>query len=114
MPAGISLGVLAALLTFIPNIGPLAALPQMLLAVNVGTQTVLYVLLFNVNLQTVESYLITPLVQRHELSLPPILTIAAARHGRFGWNDRRNDGSTVGGRGNGAGIDVVRPGPIGG
>ncbi|MGB7327305.1 MAG: AI-2E family transporter [Rubripirellula sp.] len=78
IPLPVSLGVLAALFTFIPNIGPLlAAVPQMLLAVNVGTQTVLYVLLFNVILQTVESYLITPLVQRHELSLPPILTIAA-------------------------------------
>lgn len=78
VPLSMSLGVLAALLTFIPNIGPLiAALPQMLLAVNVGSQTVLYVLLFNVILQTIESYLITPLVQRHEVSLPPILTIAA-------------------------------------
>ncbi len=78
VPLAISLGVLAALLTFIPNLGPLlAAIPQMLLAVNGGTQIVLYVLLFNVVLQTVESYLITPLVQRHEVSLPPILTIAA-------------------------------------
>ncbi len=78
IPLPISLGILAALLTFIPNIGPLlAAVPQMLLAINVSTQAVLYVLLFNVILQTVESYLITPLVQRHEISLPPILTIAA-------------------------------------
>lgn len=78
IPLPITLGVLAALLTFIPNIGPLlAAVPQMLLAVNVGSQTVLYVLLFNVIMQTVESYLITPIVQRHEVSLPPILTIAA-------------------------------------
>ncbi len=78
VPLPISLGVLAALLTFVPNIGPLmAAVPQMLLATNIGTQTVLYVLLFNIVLQTVESYLISPLVQRHEVSLPPILTIAA-------------------------------------
>ncbi|TWU38813.1 hypothetical protein Q31b_38910 [Novipirellula aureliae] len=78
VPLPISLGVLAALLTFIPNIGPLlAAVPQMLLAIDVGTQAVVYVLMFNVLLQTVESYLITPLVQRHEVALPPILTIAA-------------------------------------
>ncbi len=78
IPLPMSLGVIAALLTFIPNFGPLlAAVPQMLLAVNGGTQTLVYVLLFNVILQTVESYLITPLVQRHEVSLPPILTIAA-------------------------------------
>lgn len=74
----ITLGVLAALLTFIPNIGPLlAAIPQMLLAVNVGPQMVLYVLMFNVVLQTFESYLITPIVQQREVSLPPVLTIAA-------------------------------------
>ncbi len=78
VPLPISLGVLAALLTFIPNIGPLlATIPQMLLAVNLGTQMVLYVLLFNVVLQTIESYLITPIVQQQEVSLPPILTIAA-------------------------------------
>ncbi len=78
VPLPVSLGILAALLTFIPNIGPLlAAVPQMLLAINAGSQTVLYVLMFNVILQTVESYLITPLIQRHEVSLPPILTITA-------------------------------------
>lgn len=71
-----SLGVLAALLTFIPNIGPvLAAIPQALLALNVGTSTVVYVIVFNIALQTFESYLITPLIQRYEVSLPPALTI---------------------------------------
>lgn len=78
IPLPASLGILAALLTFIPNIGPLlATVPQMILALNVGAQAVLFVLLFNLILQTVESYLITPIIQRHEVALPPILTIAA-------------------------------------
>lgn len=78
VPLPITLGAIAAILTFIPNLGPLlAAIPQVLLALNVGTSTALYVLLFNVGLQTVESYLITPMIQRHEVTLPPILTIAA-------------------------------------
>ncbi|TWU25130.1 hypothetical protein Pla52o_14280 [Novipirellula galeiformis] len=78
VPLPIALGVLAALLTFIPNIGPLLAMiPQLLLAVNVDTNTVLYVLIFNIALQGIESYLITPMIQRQEVSLPPILTIAA-------------------------------------
>lgn len=78
VPLAFSLGVLAAFLTFIPNIGPLlAAIPQMLLAVNLGTQTVIYVLVFNVALQMIESYLITPMIQQHEVSLPPVLTIAS-------------------------------------
>lgn len=78
VPLPLSLGVLAAFLTFIPNIGPvLAAVPQALLALQVGTNTVLYVILFNLALQTVESYMITPIVQRYEVTLPPALTIFA-------------------------------------
>ncbi|MFG0255704.1 MAG: AI-2E family transporter [Rhodopirellula sp. JB053] len=78
IPLPVTLGVLAALLTFIPNFGPLlAALPQVLLALNVGTDTVVYVVVFNLALQGIESYVITPMIQRHEVTLPPILTIAA-------------------------------------
>lgn len=77
VPLPVALGVLAALLTFIPNIGPiLAAVPQALLALEVGTTTVLYVILLNVALQAVESYVVTPVVQRYEASLPPALTIS--------------------------------------
>jgi len=71
-----TLGVVAGLLTFIPNIGPiLAAVPQALLALQVGTETALYVILFNIALQAVESYLFTPLIQKFEVQLPPALTI---------------------------------------
>ena len=78
VPLPIPLGVLAALLTFVPNIGPvLAAVPQALMALQSGTQTVLYVILFNIALQTVESYLITPMIERYQVTLPPAVTIAA-------------------------------------
>src|SRR6056297_290142 len=78
VPLPVTLGVVAALLTFIPNIGPLlAAVPQILLALNVDASTAVYVLVFNVLLQGVESYLITPMIQRHEVTLPPIATISA-------------------------------------
>ncbi|MEZ6089815.1 MAG: AI-2E family transporter [Pirellulaceae bacterium] len=78
VPLPITLGVVAALLTFIPNFGPiLAAVPQVLLAINVDTNTAIWVIAFNIALQGVESYLLTPMIQRHEVSLPPILTIAA-------------------------------------
>lgn len=78
VPLPVTLGLVAAFLTFIPNLGPvLAALPQVLLALNVGSNVVLYVIIFNLVLQGVESYLITPIIQRHEVSLPPILTITA-------------------------------------
>ena len=76
VPLAVTLGVLAALLTFIPNIGPiLAAIPQALLALNVSTQTALYVIAFNIGLQVVESYLITPIIERYQVTLPPAVTI---------------------------------------
>lgn len=78
VPLPVTLGALAAFFTFIPNVGPLlAALPQVLLALNVGTNVALYVIIFNLVLQGVESYIITPLIQKHEVSLPPIVTITA-------------------------------------
>ena len=76
MPLPITLGVLSAILTFIPNIGPvLAAVPQSLLALKFGPMMVVYIILFNIALQTVESYFVTPIVQQHEADLPPALTI---------------------------------------
>ncbi len=78
VPMPITLGVVAALLSFVPNVGPLMAIiPQSLLAMKVGTDTVLYVILFNIGMQTVESYLLTPIVQQYEVSLPPVMTIVA-------------------------------------
>ncbi len=76
VPLAIPLGVVAALLTFIPNLGPVvAAIPQVLLALQIGTDTAVYVIVFNIALQAVESYLITPIVQQIEVSLPPALVI---------------------------------------
>ena len=78
VPLPLALGVLAALLTFLPNLGPLIAIvPQALLAMQVGLETAVYVMVFNLVLQTVESYLFTPLIQQHEANLPPALTILA-------------------------------------
>jgi predicted PurR-regulated permease PerM len=78
VPLPVTLAVIAALLTFIPNLGPLlAAVPQALLALQAGTSTVAYVILFNIALQTVESYLITPIIERRQVTLPPAMTISA-------------------------------------
>ncbi len=77
VPLPFTLGVLAALLTFIPNLGPvMAAIPQALLALKVGPMLAVYVILFNIVLQAIESYLIDPLIQLHEVTLPPALTVS--------------------------------------
>lgn len=78
IPLPIAIGVISGLLTFLPNIGPiLATIPPALLALEQSPMMVIYVVLFHIVLQGVESYLLTPLVQRHEVSLPPALTISA-------------------------------------
>lgn len=76
MPLALSLGVLAGLLEFVPFFGPLvAAVPGVLFAFTVGPATALHVTVLYVVVQQVESYLITPLIQRWAVSLPPALSI---------------------------------------
>lgn len=76
IPLGLTLALLAAVLTFIPNFGPvLAAVPAILLGLLDGPSKALYVGLLYIGVQTVESYLLTPLVQRKTVSLPPAVGI---------------------------------------
>lgn len=77
LPLAFILGVIAGLLTFIPNIGPiLSAVPALLLAFIDGWDMVLWVLGVYVVVQTLESYFITPFVQQEKVSLPPALVIS--------------------------------------
>jgi predicted PurR-regulated permease PerM len=74
----LTLGLIAALFTFIPNIGPvLSAVPAVLLALLQSPTQAFSVVLLYLAIQTVESYLITPLIQQRTVSLPPALTITA-------------------------------------
>ncbi|HSK75327.1 MAG TPA: AI-2E family transporter [Thermoanaerobaculia bacterium] len=78
VPLALTLGILAALLQFIPNFGPiLSALPAVLLALMESPRLALWVILLYLGIQAVESYLITPLVQRRLASLPPVLVIVS-------------------------------------
>jgi predicted PurR-regulated permease PerM len=76
IPLAVGLGVLAGLLEFIPTVGPiLAAVPALLLALMIGPETALYVLLLYLVIQWLESYLIQPIIQQRAVHLPPIITI---------------------------------------
>lgn len=78
VPLALTLGILAALLEFIPNFGPiLSAVPAILLALMESPRLALWVVLLYAGIQTAESYLITPLVQRQLASLPPVLVIVS-------------------------------------
>jgi len=78
MPLIVTLAVIAALLDFIPNIGPIvSAVPAVLIALTHGPKTALLVALLYLTVQVVESYILQPLVQQRAVSLPPSLTLAA-------------------------------------
>jgi len=77
IPNAILIGILTALLTFIPNLGPLlSVLLPALLALLHGPLLVLYVILLYLGVQTIETYGLTPLVQRKIIHLPPAILIS--------------------------------------
>lgn len=78
IPLALTLALIASLLTFVPNIGPiLSAIPAVLLALLQSPSAAMWVAVLYMGIQTVESYLITPVFQQRAISLPPALLIAA-------------------------------------
>lgn len=76
VPLAITLGIIAAVLTFVPNIGPfLSAIPAILIGLVDSPLKALYVAILYIVIQLIESYLITPLIQKRTVSLPPALLI---------------------------------------
>lgn len=70
------LGVIAALLSFVPNFGPIiAVVPAALVALVAGPDKALYVLLLYAAIQAVESYGLTPFLQQKILNMPPALLL---------------------------------------
>src|SRR5262245_42754415 len=78
VPLAVSLGMLAGLLNFVPNFGPwIAAIPAVLIGFLQGPQQALNVALLYLVLQTIDGYVLTPLIDRRSVELPPVLTITA-------------------------------------
>jgi predicted PurR-regulated permease PerM len=76
VPLALTLGLIAGLLSFIPNFGPiLSAVPALLLGFIESPMTAVYVLCLYVGVQLIESNLVTPLIERNTIELPPALTI---------------------------------------
>lgn len=76
VPLALTLGLIAGLLSFIPNFGPIiSALPALLLAFIDSPISALYVLGLYVGVQLIESNLVTPIIERETVELPPALTI---------------------------------------
>jgi len=78
IPMALALAVIAGILNFIPNFGPLMAMvPAVLLGFVDSTQTAIIVAALYILIQTLESNIITPTIQRRMINLPPALLIIA-------------------------------------
>jgi predicted PurR-regulated permease PerM len=78
VPLAFTLGLLAGLLNFVPNFGPwIAAIPAVLIAFMQSPRQGVSVAVLYLVLQSVDGYLLTPLVDRRSVELPPVLTITA-------------------------------------
>lgn len=76
VPLAFTLAAIAGLLSFVPNIGPiLSAIPAVLVGLSVSPVMALYVIGLYVAVQTVESYMITPMIQQRAVAMPPALLL---------------------------------------
>jgi predicted PurR-regulated permease PerM len=78
VPLPFALGLLAAVLEFVPVLGPiLFSIPGLLLAFTKGPETVLYALLVYLVVQQLEGNVLIPIIQRWAVRLPPVVGVLA-------------------------------------
>lgn len=76
MPMALALAVMAGLLNFIPNFGPLIAMiPAILIGLTIETNTAFIIALMYVGIQALESNVVTPMVQNAIIKIPPAMII---------------------------------------
>jgi predicted PurR-regulated permease PerM len=78
VPLAFTLGLLTGVMIFVPYIGALLSeIPAVLIALRQGPATMAYVIILYLVIHGLEGYILTPLVQRRAVRLPPVLTILA-------------------------------------
>jgi len=78
VPMAFTLGLIAGILNFIPNFGPLIALiPAVLIGLLEGPTTAMLVAGLYILVQILESNLITPQIQKRLIEIPPAIIIIA-------------------------------------
>jgi predicted PurR-regulated permease PerM len=78
VPMALTLALIAGILNFIPNFGPLIAIiPAALIAFMQGPATALFVIGLYIVVQILESSIITPQIQKKMINMPPALIIIA-------------------------------------
>jgi predicted PurR-regulated permease PerM len=78
VPLAGTLGLIAAVLAFIPSLGPLiSVIPAIMLALSISPSMGLWVCLLYLGVQVLEANVITPLVQQKAISLPPAFVLGS-------------------------------------
>ncbi|MET4479946.1 AI-2E family transporter [Bradyrhizobium sp. F1.13.3] len=78
LPGPFVLGLQAGLSNFIPYVGPIvAAIPIALVAMPLGSSLLIWAVLIYSIIQSVEGYVIGPLIQRQAVEIPPAWTLVA-------------------------------------
>ena len=78
MPMWLALAIIAGILNFIPNFGPLLALiPAVLVGLTQSPTTAIWVASLYIVVQVLESNFITPMVQQRLINVPPAMIIIA-------------------------------------
>jgi predicted PurR-regulated permease PerM len=76
VPFALPLALFAAFAEFVPYIGPIVAgIPAVLVALAEGPELAIWVTGLYIAIQSVESYLLTPLIQQRAVYLPPALLL---------------------------------------
>ncbi len=78
LPAPVALGLIAGLAQFVPIVGPISSIvPGLLVALGMGLTTIIWTLVVYIGIQQFEANLLTPLVQRRTVKIPPAVTLFA-------------------------------------
>jgi predicted PurR-regulated permease PerM len=76
IPVAMVLGLITGILEIVPNFGPLIAMiPGVLLALTMGTGTAIIVAVVYIVSQTIVANIVTPLIQKKMINMPPALTL---------------------------------------
>ena len=78
IPMTMVLGLITGILELVPNFGSLLAMiPGVLLALTISTNTAIVVALVYIVSQTITANIVTPLIQKKIINLPPALTLVS-------------------------------------
>lgn len=76
LPLAFLLALIAGLLSFVPTFGPLlSAVPAILVGLSTGPEQALWVAFLYLGIQLVESYGVTPFIERRAVRLPPAVLL---------------------------------------